>query len=244
MKKILGLTIAALLVMALVGGGTWAYFSDPETSTANILGAGTLDLTLAGGTQSIDSVTGTWTSPSSWAPGGATATGTLTLDNVGTIDMTTITLTVSNSDDGGANMSPYTDASSEPEYMAESGTYTGGTPNDDNTPIDDVSTMIDITILTYNGVDLIDQAVAGTFDDATLQAADVAGNDDDIIQLGELATVSNWNLIAAAGLTELAGDGVGVTTHALVMTIQLNTGADNEYQGDVSTMTMTLTGQQ
>ncbi|MFC1976779.1 TasA family protein [Chloroflexota bacterium] len=46
MKKILGLTIAALLVMGLVGGGTWAYFSDPESSTGNILTAGTLDLTI------------------------------------------------------------------------------------------------------------------------------------------------------------------------------------------------------
>ncbi len=45
MKKILGLTIAALLVMALVGGGTWAYFSDPETSTGNTITAGTLNLT-------------------------------------------------------------------------------------------------------------------------------------------------------------------------------------------------------
>ncbi len=44
MKKILGLTIAAILVMGLVGGGTWAYFSDPEASTGNILSAGTLDL--------------------------------------------------------------------------------------------------------------------------------------------------------------------------------------------------------
>ena len=50
MKKILGLTIAALLVMAMVGGGTWAYFSDTETSGANVLSAGTLDLTLGGAT--------------------------------------------------------------------------------------------------------------------------------------------------------------------------------------------------
>ena len=35
MKKILGLAVAALLVMGLVGGGTWAYFSDTETSTGN-----------------------------------------------------------------------------------------------------------------------------------------------------------------------------------------------------------------
>ena len=44
MKKILGLTIAALLVMAMVAGGTYAYFSDTETSTGNIITAGTLNL--------------------------------------------------------------------------------------------------------------------------------------------------------------------------------------------------------
>ncbi|MFC2011118.1 TasA family protein [Chloroflexota bacterium] len=44
MKKILGLTIAALLVMGLVGAGTWAYFSDTETSGTNVLTAGTLNL--------------------------------------------------------------------------------------------------------------------------------------------------------------------------------------------------------
>ncbi|MFC2045010.1 TasA family protein [Chloroflexota bacterium] len=44
MKKIFGLTVAALMVMALVGGGTWAYFSDPEQITGNYLSAGTLDL--------------------------------------------------------------------------------------------------------------------------------------------------------------------------------------------------------
>ena len=48
MKKIFGLTIAALMVMGLVGGGTWAYFSDTETSTGNVLTAGTLDLNLEG----------------------------------------------------------------------------------------------------------------------------------------------------------------------------------------------------
>ena len=45
MKKIFGLTVAALMVIALVGGGTWAYFSDVETSVDNTFTAGTLDLT-------------------------------------------------------------------------------------------------------------------------------------------------------------------------------------------------------
>ncbi len=45
MRKILGLTLAAVLVLALAGIGTWAYFSDTETSAGNELVAGTLDLT-------------------------------------------------------------------------------------------------------------------------------------------------------------------------------------------------------
>jgi predicted ribosomally synthesized peptide with SipW-like signal peptide len=49
MKKLFGLTIAALLIIGMVGGGTWAYFSDPEASTGNTFAAGTLDLDWAGG---------------------------------------------------------------------------------------------------------------------------------------------------------------------------------------------------
>ena len=48
MKRILGLSVAALLVMAVVGGGTWAYFTDVETITGSTFSAGTLDLTVGG----------------------------------------------------------------------------------------------------------------------------------------------------------------------------------------------------
>jgi predicted ribosomally synthesized peptide with SipW-like signal peptide len=44
MKKIIGLSLTALLIMAAVGNGTWAYFSDIETSQDNNITAGTLDL--------------------------------------------------------------------------------------------------------------------------------------------------------------------------------------------------------
>ncbi len=44
MKKIIGLTIAALLIIGIVGAGTYAYFSDIETSTGNTFTAGTLNL--------------------------------------------------------------------------------------------------------------------------------------------------------------------------------------------------------
>jgi predicted ribosomally synthesized peptide with SipW-like signal peptide len=44
MKKIIGLTIAALLIIGIVGAGTFAYFSDTATSTGNTFTAGTLVL--------------------------------------------------------------------------------------------------------------------------------------------------------------------------------------------------------
>ena len=47
MKKILGLAVAAMMVMAMVGAGTWAFFSDTETVSGSIV-AGTLDVTKGG----------------------------------------------------------------------------------------------------------------------------------------------------------------------------------------------------
>ena len=46
MKKILGLTIAALLVIVVIGGGTWAFFQDSEVAAGNTISAGTIDLVL------------------------------------------------------------------------------------------------------------------------------------------------------------------------------------------------------
>ena len=79
MKKILGLTVAALLVIGLVGGGTWAYFSDTETSTGNILTAGTLDLNVDGGDIAVTTLNVPATYP------GDTGSGSTTLLNSGSI---------------------------------------------------------------------------------------------------------------------------------------------------------------
>ena len=97
MKKIFGLTVAALMVMGLIGGGTWAYFSDPETVTGNILTAGTLDLQLTDDDETdADGVTATWGGalmrPDDTTVGDDTAgnvtegTATLTIGNAGSID--------------------------------------------------------------------------------------------------------------------------------------------------------------
>ena len=54
MKKIIGLVIAAIAVIALTAGGTMAYFSDTGKSASNAVQAGTLYLT-GGGTKVITS---------------------------------------------------------------------------------------------------------------------------------------------------------------------------------------------
>ncbi len=107
MKKILGLTVAALLVMALVGGGTWAYFSDVETSSANILSAGTLDLNINGDNVNVNMLTLSDLKPGDTDAG---SPGTVELRNVGSI---TGDLTIA------------TGASSENESTGTTGTADG-----------------------------------------------------------------------------------------------------------------------
>jgi predicted ribosomally synthesized peptide with SipW-like signal peptide len=80
MKKIIGLTVAALMVMGLVGGGTWAYFSDPEVTGVNVLSAGTLDLDLNDNDNTGEVIV---TVPALY-PGGA-GNGTVKLTNSGSI---------------------------------------------------------------------------------------------------------------------------------------------------------------
>jgi len=79
-KKILtGLIVIGILALA-INWGTYSYYSDTGTSSANAFTSGTMDLRLNG----EDSVTATWKSPSNWSPG-KTVTGTISLTNVGNV---------------------------------------------------------------------------------------------------------------------------------------------------------------
>jgi spore coat-associated protein N len=92
-KKIVFMVISALIVLATIGVGTWAYFSDTQASTGNVFTAGTLDLGLANaasGTQTGDT-TATFNS-TSMKPGD-TVTGDLYINNNGTIDGQTLKVT-------------------------------------------------------------------------------------------------------------------------------------------------------
>ncbi len=79
MKRILGLTIAFMLLMGMGSIGTWAYFQDTETSTGNVFAAGTLDLK----TDDVDGVTQTLYT-SNLKPGDDIS-GSITLKNNGSV---------------------------------------------------------------------------------------------------------------------------------------------------------------
>lgn len=79
MKKIFGLTIATLIVLAMMAGGTWAYFSDTESSANNTLTAGTMDLNVDGGNAAVTTFSVTGKAP------GDSGTGSTTLANAGNL---------------------------------------------------------------------------------------------------------------------------------------------------------------
>ena len=79
MKKIIGLSLAALLIIGIIGGATFAYFSDTESSTGNTLSAGTLDLNIDGGDIAV-----TTFNVSAVAPGDS-GSGSSILSNAGSM---------------------------------------------------------------------------------------------------------------------------------------------------------------
>ena len=130
MKKILGLTIAAVIIIATAGVGTYALFSDTETSSANTFIAGTLDLK----TGSTDGVSGTLGS-SAMAPGDyiPETAAVLTLNNAGSIDGSTMDISCS--------------------YIESDGS--GSTEDTVNIDADDVAAMMIITTLNDGETDLL-----------------------------------------------------------------------------------------
>ena len=132
MRKIFGLTVAALLVMGLVGGGTWAFFNDPETVTDNVFTAGTLDLK----TDLADGVSGKFTA-SNAKPGDTLGTGTIALSNDGTLNASSLDIAISYVEDGSEPSEP-TDTDLDTELDA-----------------DGFAELVHVTALEYGGTDLL-----------------------------------------------------------------------------------------
>jgi len=179
MRRLIGFGFLAIILLATVGGGTWAWFSDTETSANNSLTAGTLDLNIDG-----DNVEVTTFSMSNVAPGDS-GTGSNTLANVGSLDgeldvyvhyvySTGATGSTEFEDGvshmgGNAEMALYLD-------VDQSGTYTGG----------DIGLKHDGT--TYNHPAALDYASMQSYSKVTWDALETlaTGASDDFIILWEI----------------------------------------------------------
>ena len=184
MKKIFGLTVAALLVIGMAGGGTWAYFSDTESSTGNSLTAGTLDLTVDGVNTAV-----TTFSVSSVAPG-ASGSGSTTLANAGNlageldVAFSAITNTGGSSGEFGDSSGDLGGIAQIAVYLDidQSGTWTSGDIGlSDNGSAYNNPTALSYAVLDNYGSDSFDAVIAA-------MAASAA---DDFIILWQVATSAN-----------------------------------------------------
>lgn len=88
-RKVLASLLVIAVVAGLVSAGTWAYFSDVETSQQNAFQAGTLNMKIADNNEEWydgTPVTASWTSPAGLRPGQQFTTDFIRLKNVGSID--------------------------------------------------------------------------------------------------------------------------------------------------------------
>ena len=125
MKKITGLTMAFVLAVGMIGVGTFAYFTDTETSTGNQLTAGTLDLK----TDDADGVSQTLYAIN-MAPGDTVGPSTIVLKNSGSVDGSTLDIAFS--------------------YVESD-----GSPNSVDKTADETAAMMEVTTLTYGVTDLL-----------------------------------------------------------------------------------------
>ena len=177
MKKILGLTIVAMLLIGMTGIGTWAYFSDTETSTGNQLTAGTLDLT----TNDANGVTQTLLA-TNMAPGDTVGPETITLKNTGSVAASSLDLAFSYVEsDGGTN--PVNMTADETAAMLEVTTlnYGGssilGSVSDSQTIPNGYIDIEDLKNADLSGLDGIDAAPASKDFEIAVQLIAETGND-------------------------------------------------------------------
>ncbi|MFC1946899.1 TasA family protein [Chloroflexota bacterium] len=124
-KKILGLVIGLLLMAGMSGISTWAFFSDVETSSNNVLAAGTLDLK----TDDQDGVTQTLMT-TNMKPGDIVGPEIIILKNSGSLTSSSIDISFS--------------------YIEDD-----STPNPIDMSANDTASSIIVTILKYDEANIL-----------------------------------------------------------------------------------------
>jgi len=203
MKKITFMVIGILIVVGLVGAGTWAYFSDTETSGPNVFQAGTIDLTIGGtGATGVNFL--------NMQPGD-TASGTFTVKNDGTLT-------------GGLYSAAWYVQNDIVPYPTEE-------PMSTNKTADDVAKMLLVTTYTFDGAD-ISASIPDPDGDSRTTLYDIVNDPTwgtiDVYSAGPSGGLGwcDWQTVAPG------------MTHTLVLGLQFDTDAGNDYQYDGITLTI------
>ena len=186
LKVLTSLLIIGAVSVAMVGG-TFAYFSDVEGSSSNILQAGTLDLK----TNDADGVTATL-SATNMKPGDSQGPATVTLKNAGSIDGSSLNIDIG--------------------YVESDGTEPTDTGLANDISADDFADELTVNTLTYGGTNLltgITDADGDGIDMKEVAAADLTGQAG-INASGTADFVVKVTLKSSAG-NDLQGDGINVT---------------------------------
>ncbi len=125
MKKIIGLSLVLFLIVGMIGVGTFAQFTDNETSSGNSFVSGTLDLK----TNDADGVSRTLYA-TGMSPGDTAGPATIFLKNAGTTDGATLDI-------------------------AFSYEKSDGSPNSVVKTADEVAAVLQVTALTYDVTNLL-----------------------------------------------------------------------------------------
>lgn len=142
-RRALGGLLTVGVGSAAAGAGTFALFSDEETSSGNTVQAGTLDLTGEDGGSFTFSVGG-----NGLAPGDDAGSATATLENNGNVDaLLDIDISLSEND-------------------------TSGDPTETDLAATETAEAFEVAELTYGQSDLTSSQVTGTTDPANLASVD------------------------------------------------------------------------
>ncbi len=124
-KKVIGIGLAFMMLSGMMAIGTWAYFSDFETASGNVMAAGILLLK----TNDTDGVSQTFFA-TDLRPGSEVGPETIYLKNAGTIDETSVEFVFS-----------YTEANAERNPVDKTADETAG--------------QIEVITLSYNGTSIL-----------------------------------------------------------------------------------------
>ena len=219
MKKILFSLMAILLAVGLVGGGAFAYFFDVETSTGNVFSAGTIDIAV-NGENPLESILVELEDmkPCEYEEVFVRVT------NVGTNPLNLWKHVGELDCDTGIEVYPVGAevCSSEPEYEAEGGPANWGA-------IDNICDWILVDMW-------IDVDGDGVYDDGDVMILPI----EDEVPLSGIECLPE----------PICGDGGPLPplepeeTIVIVQSYHLHPYADNEYQGDTCTFTITYIAEQ